>query len=306
MIESLPMAPYKRSPHISAFTLIELSIVLVIIGLLVGAVFVGHQLRTAARVRSLISQVDQYKTAINTFKLKYGYLPGDIPDPTASGFGFAARGSYAGQGDGNGIIEGNVNQLSTGNRGYTFRSGETLTIWRDLTASQLVSGSFTLASSTSNISTITASTSPSIDDYFPKASIGNGNYLVAWSTATSRQNYLSVQAIIDVGSQGSGTMKAFAGLTVNQAYSIDSKLDDGIPQTGQILARYTSNNSIDGWYPAGVTSGGTIGYGATSTAHTPGSSSTCYDNNDVQNATHQYSLSQNGGEGINCALSFPF
>lgn len=88
------------------FTLIELSIVLVIIGLIVGGVLVGQDLIRAAAVRGQISQIEKYKTAANTFLGKYGYLPGDIKDPDASNFGFPPRGQYAGEGDGNGIVEG--------------------------------------------------------------------------------------------------------------------------------------------------------------------------------------------------------
>jgi prepilin-type N-terminal cleavage/methylation domain-containing protein len=75
------------------FTLIELSIVLVIIGLIIGGVLVGQDLIRAAGVRATISQIEQYNTAVNTFMEKYGYLPGDIKDPDASNFGLPPRGS---------------------------------------------------------------------------------------------------------------------------------------------------------------------------------------------------------------------
>ena len=88
----------------SGFTLIELSIVLVIIGLIVGGVLVGQDLIRAATVRAQISQIEKFNTAANTFFGKYGYLPGDIKDPEASNFGFAPRGPMPGEGDGNGLI----------------------------------------------------------------------------------------------------------------------------------------------------------------------------------------------------------
>jgi prepilin-type N-terminal cleavage/methylation domain-containing protein len=62
------------------FTLIELSIVLVIIGLIVGGILVGRDLISAAAVRAQISQIERYHTAANTFRTKYAYLPGDIPN----------------------------------------------------------------------------------------------------------------------------------------------------------------------------------------------------------------------------------
>lgn len=75
----------------SGFTLVELSIVLVIIGLVAGGVLVGRDLIAAATIRSTISQIEKYKTAVNTFRGKYGYLPGDIPADQAAQTGLAAR-----------------------------------------------------------------------------------------------------------------------------------------------------------------------------------------------------------------------
>src|SRR5688572_10018529 len=60
------------------FTLIELSIVLVIIALLVAGVLVGRELIKTSELRSLMTQVDQFKTATYTFRNKYNGLPGDI------------------------------------------------------------------------------------------------------------------------------------------------------------------------------------------------------------------------------------
>lgn len=59
------------------FTLIELSIVLVIIGLIVGGIVIGRELIRAAEIRKFISTITEVKTAINTFRGKYNCLPGD-------------------------------------------------------------------------------------------------------------------------------------------------------------------------------------------------------------------------------------
>jgi len=61
----------------SAFTLIELSIVIVIIGLLAGGVLVGKDLIAYAEMRRFISDYQEYESAYNTFKLKYNCIPGD-------------------------------------------------------------------------------------------------------------------------------------------------------------------------------------------------------------------------------------
>lgn len=83
-----------------------MSITLVIIYVIVSGVLMGQELIRAAQVRATVSQIEKYNTAVRTFQGKYGSLPGDIKDPDASSFGFQARGKYAGEGDGNDIIEG--------------------------------------------------------------------------------------------------------------------------------------------------------------------------------------------------------
>jgi prepilin-type N-terminal cleavage/methylation domain-containing protein len=74
--------------HLHGFTLIELSIVLVIIGLLVGGVLAGRELMKTAELRALTSQVHQFTAAVNGFRVKYGALPGDMPNEMSERFGF--------------------------------------------------------------------------------------------------------------------------------------------------------------------------------------------------------------------------
>src|ERR1700753_1576823 len=91
------------------FTLIELSIVLVIIGLIVGGILVGQDLIKAAEVRAQISQIEKFNTAVNTFRGKFGALPGDLPPAVANQYGFVVGASCVGgwgQRDGNGLIDG--------------------------------------------------------------------------------------------------------------------------------------------------------------------------------------------------------
>ena len=66
------------------FTLIELAIVLIIIGLILGMVFKGRQLIENAKVKSLAAGYNKIYAAVYTFYDRYGYLPGDgcsSPDP---------------------------------------------------------------------------------------------------------------------------------------------------------------------------------------------------------------------------------
>src|SRR5271155_2823005 len=115
-------APAAIGQH--GFTLIELSIVLVIIGLIVGGVLVGQDLIRAAEVRATIAQIEKYNTAVNTFRGKYNALPGDMNAATATAFNFTARGAFAGEGDGNGVIEG-ISANATGDNNGFLQSGET-------------------------------------------------------------------------------------------------------------------------------------------------------------------------------------
>jgi len=58
-----------RPDHTAAgFTLVELSIVLVIIGLIAGGILVGQDMIEAATVRAQISQIEKYETAANAFR----------------------------------------------------------------------------------------------------------------------------------------------------------------------------------------------------------------------------------------------
>jgi prepilin-type N-terminal cleavage/methylation domain-containing protein len=90
----------------SGFTLIELSIVLVIIGLVIGGVLVGRDLIDTAANRAAIAQIEQYRAATQAFRVKYGGLPGDYQATKAAQAGFTSRSGAAGHGDGNMLIEG--------------------------------------------------------------------------------------------------------------------------------------------------------------------------------------------------------
>jgi prepilin-type N-terminal cleavage/methylation domain-containing protein len=297
-----------RTRQHNGFTLVELSIVLVIIGLLIGGVLVGRDMIDSARIRSQISQIEQYKTAVNTFKNKYNGLPGDLR--MAQNFGFSPRtiGYGLGQGDGDGVIQGTEAGHAASNQGCRVMSGETAVFFRDLSEATLVNGTFSTA--TVSVPGADATTS-SIAARFPQASIGQANYVYPWSGGANsctccvgqaygdRLNYLAVAQAYS--NDTDGRINARTGLTVSQAYQIDSKIDDGLPQSGKTKAWY-----IHQWSPGTVWAAGNGSYGTAPGVAAAASSSSCYDNGNNAASLMQYSNSTNDGRGVNCALSFQF
>src|SRR5262245_53419986 len=60
------------------FTLIEMSIVLVIIVLIVGGILKGHELIESSRQKNLVSQIDRIRSGTTAFVDRYKSLPGDL------------------------------------------------------------------------------------------------------------------------------------------------------------------------------------------------------------------------------------
>ena len=82
------------------FTLIELSIVLVVIGLLTAGVLIGQSLVDSAKVGRVIRDIQQYTIAANNFKSTYKQWPGDYSKPSFAGCGINAAYPCNGNGDG--------------------------------------------------------------------------------------------------------------------------------------------------------------------------------------------------------------
>jgi prepilin-type N-terminal cleavage/methylation domain-containing protein len=110
------------------FTLVEMSIVLVIIGLLLGGVLKGQELIKNAKVKGIANDVNAISAAMNAYQDRYHALPGD--DAQAS----AHVNANAKDGNGNGYLEGGVG-------GDGALSGEVLEFFRDLSYANLLSPS---------------------------------------------------------------------------------------------------------------------------------------------------------------------
>lgn len=115
------MRPPLVARRQSGFTLIEIAIVLVIIGLLLGGILKGQELITSARVRNIIAQLDGTKAAVYGFQDRYRALPGDFSAATTQISGATE------DGDGNGVID----------------ATEAIAVWDHLSHAGFINGTFT-------------------------------------------------------------------------------------------------------------------------------------------------------------------
>lgn len=83
----------------AGFTLVEIAIVLVIIGLLLGGILKGQEMITQAKIKNIINDFNGVTAAVNTYNDRYRALPGDELNATVS-----ARWAGAFGGDGNGVF----------------------------------------------------------------------------------------------------------------------------------------------------------------------------------------------------------
>ncbi len=72
------MTKIKKGKNSEAgFTLVEIAIVLIIIGLLIGGIIQGQAMIQNARVKRLVSDFDGMRAAVLTYQDRFGQLPGD-------------------------------------------------------------------------------------------------------------------------------------------------------------------------------------------------------------------------------------
>ncbi len=117
------------------FTLIEIAIVLVIIGLLLGGVLKGQELITSARVRNIISQQDGVKAAFFGFLDRYRAYPGDYGQASTT-----IPGCTACQ---NGNNDGQIT-----NNAMPGPVDEQIAVWEHLSRAGFINGSYTYAADT--------------------------------------------------------------------------------------------------------------------------------------------------------------
>lgn len=231
--------------HTSAFSLVELSIVLVILGLLVGGVLAGQSLIRAAELRAVSTEYSRWITATQTFKDKYFALPGDMANATqfwgpldsGNGIGSDCRGESSStltcNGDGNGRIESHTVSTAQTYEAYLF--------WSHLKNAGLIEGSFSgsIASTTNSVCVNTSGSVPGCN--VPASKLRTGMWQAYYYGSISGNIYmfdgnydnvfqLTVGPGFGLGNPIGGLMRG------DELWNIDTKVDDGKPGTGRLVA----------------------------------------------------------------------
>lgn len=189
-------ANIKKMGSQKGFTLIEIAIVLVIIGLLLGGVLQGQQLIENSRVRSAVNDFNGTAAAAFSYVDRYGRFPGD-DGPNAA---LVARGTSW-----TGITGGGVNGILDGAIGTTFTgAGEVGYFWQHLRASGFIAGN-------------------------PQ------NSAVAALPQNPFGGLIGVNAAVMMNGLA-GTKVCMSNVTGSGAIALDTQLDDGSGATGRFRA----------------------------------------------------------------------
>lgn len=218
----------------SGFTLVELSIVLVIIGLLIGGILVAQSMVSTARINSQVQQLQQFDIAINNFRTKYQGLPGDnliIPHDSCQG------------GDNNGYIDGKRDSGCVFSiTGITWAgNAELANFFYQLTSLDLLKT--TRADGQPYSRSSDAGTVYS-DKQFPMSKLDKElGIIVAGNPAWDKNYYFfnrSGRPSHQMDYHGSNVL-----MSAKDALAVDLKLDDGKPLTGTARSIDLTNNTSD-------------------------------------------------------------
>lgn len=207
----------RSTPGSGAFSLVELSIVLVILGLLVGGVLSGQSLIRAAELRRVTSDADRFMAAHRIFQDKYFSHPGDMPNATqfwgvAAGNGanaacrdFVSTGLPTCNGNGDGQIQSD-----------TYIIYEEMRYWQHLANAGLIEGRYTGTYNSSGLA------------YTPGGNVPSGRVKSSaiWYIYSDAPNEMAVY-LMDAD-DSSRVLKP------EEAWNVDTKLDDGIPNRGKV------------------------------------------------------------------------
>ncbi len=191
------------------FTLLELSISLLIIGFIVSAISYGSTLVKQASVRAVITEVRILSTAINNFKNLYGTVPGDLSNAT-SYWPVVAGTQTAGltNGNGNGLVDGTE---------YSY-------------ALQMLSSSGLI-----QYSLLSSVNAPTKYSNYATYKIFNHSSV----SSVSVYGRTGLGDVIDLANISGTTFNG--AVTSQDAYNIDVKMDDGLLYSGIVYTAKGSN-----------------------------------------------------------------
>jgi len=207
----------------SGFSLLELSIVLVIIGLIAGGIVAGSSMIRAAELRAILTEKEGYTTALYTFRDKYLGLPGDLKNATAFWGEIdsdqvtcittpSSTGTETCNGNGDGTIWGGADHIEL----YSF--------WKQLSNAGLAPGNFANAG-------ITAPYDTELGVNIPESKVSGGG----WMSYNSSGSFAEFGNTFLFGAPGVTYMDQPI-LTPEEAWGIDKKTDDGIALSGKLRA----------------------------------------------------------------------
>jgi prepilin-type N-terminal cleavage/methylation domain-containing protein len=225
----------------SGFSLVELSIVLVILGLLTGGILAGQSLIRAAELRSIATDTAKYISATYSFRDKYLALPGDMPnavrfwqaqaggtadgtDATCMALTTPATDARTCNGNGNGMV---ADAVPTNHELFRF--------WQHLANAGLIEGQYT------GISAATTYAYGKAGENVARGRLPNSGYMMLYyypiSDPTLASHFVSPMGnLFWLGGDG-GQYTDAPILKPDEAWNVDTKLDDGRPAQGTILVR---------------------------------------------------------------------
>jgi prepilin-type N-terminal cleavage/methylation domain-containing protein len=188
----------------SGFTLVEIAIVLVIIGLLLGGILKGQELINSAKVKNIANDFRVIPTYIYAYQDKFRALPGDDKGVVAH-LGPSPPAPTLTAGDGNGVIDGAVFD-ATGKP-----TGEALQFWQQVRVANLAAGP----------------TDPLDSTYIPTNAVGGNISIASMSVPNNQPWILTMTGTYQICSKG------ILGKFVKQ---LDIQMDDGKTETGSMRA----------------------------------------------------------------------
>lgn len=195
------------------FTLVELSIVLVIIGLLISGLLVGQSMVKSARIKAQIKQIQQYDIALNNFKTLYKQIPGDCSNSLCPK-------TYSG--DNNGVLN-RVSPLPAASPPDRF-TWEPYYFFIDMSTMGVLQELY---------QRIIQHYSCEKNEQFPEAAIGRG-CLIATGNAAGDIYWAFTYKSSTTYEFTFSAMLAEGNFSSTEALALDSKLDDGNPATGNV------------------------------------------------------------------------